>query len=94
MNILFVTDKDPNSCSNGGEQRTHALLVSLKKYGDVDTLFITNCDGVLDESQCIYTFNPQRHGAISLFDFLLHQLWRLKIIPFLPFPLVCIVYLH
>lgn len=38
-NILFVTTYNPYSQRTGAHQRTHHLFETLKKYGNVDTLF-------------------------------------------------------
>jgi len=90
MNILYITNTDPRSCSFGSEQRTNALWNSLKRYGSVYTLQISGNmvppKNELDREHPIRYFIPQQYVNKPCLDFIFRHLWRLTKVPFLPFP--------
>lgn len=86
MNILYVTDSDPQRRSFGNEQRTNALWNCLKKYGTVYTLrILSNTIETEKKIECTHPICYYRPHH-SCLDFIYEQLRRLTKVPFSPFP--------
>lgn len=86
MNILYITDTDPQRRSFGNEQRTNALWTCLKKYGTVYTLRILS--NTIETEKKIEGIHPicyyrPHHSCLG---FIYEQLRRLTKVPYYPFP--------
>ena len=70
MNILYVTDCNPNASSFGNEQRTRLLYEALAQIGDV---YIIQTAGITEEvSGKHWKFSPRRPQGIKR---LINALW-------------------
>ena len=60
MNILYITDCDPNASSNGNEQRTRLLNEALRQIGEVFILQSANCEETVNDRHWTFHLEPPR----------------------------------